>query len=88
MVKGKEGEVMFDVLMMGRGDEMSSGGERGRGHCVLSEGGNDRTGTRTHLEATGLVTAGGFPIQVSQPWETARVSSPAAICALILTAST
>lgn len=56
------------------GDEISSGGERGRGHCVFSEGGNDRTRTRTHLEATGLVTAGGFLIQVSQPWETARVS--------------
>lgn len=44
---------------------MSSGGERGRRLGVLSEGRAWRS--RTHLEATGLVTAGGFPVQVSQP---------------------
>ncbi len=38
---------------------------------MFSKGGNQRTRPRTHLEATGLVTAGGFLIQVSQACLTA-----------------
>lgn len=33
-------------------------------------------GAGTHLEATGLVTAGGFPIQVSQSWMSVRKQKP------------
>lgn len=39
---------------------------------MFSEGGIRRVSPRAHLEATGLVTAGRLPVQVSQPWVTAR----------------
>lgn len=46
---------------------------RTRAASVFSEGGKHRVRPKAHLEATGLVTAGRVPVQVSQPWVTARI---------------
>lgn len=71
----RQGDVWCAYDEMRRcGHEISSRGERGRGRGVAFEVGSCKAGARTHLEVPGKLTAGGFPIQVSQQWGRARIS--------------